>query len=264
MAEMPVTTPAYRVIQGDNLPIIRIVWHTTQSGNYPVASAAGVADNVAGYFQRHDSGGSAQYITDIAKVLHVLSDNTIAWGAPPNPHELHIEICGNSAYTREQWLSPQVWPAVQNAINLAAELSIRCNVPVIKIGPDNLIAGHAGHCGHVDVSNAWHQTDHTDPGPNFPWDLVVPAVKAAIGVKTSTDPAARPAAGVYTVKGMQSAPGNPGFNAYLQHRLGIPADGSWGPQTTRTLAAFQTSHGLAGDAVIGAATAAALGWAFRP
>ena len=261
MAELPVTTPAYRTIQGNNLPATRIVWHTTESGSYPAASAPGVAANVASYFQRHDCGGSAQYITDIAATLHVLSDNTIAWGAPPNPGSVHIEICGTRYYTRSQWLSSQVWPAVQNAIHVAAELTTRLTIPIAKLSPTDLVNGHHGHCGHVDVSQAWGQTDHTDPGPDFPWDLVIPAIKAATGQRAALA-AATP--GVYTVKGVQHAPGNPGFDAYLQHRLGIPADGVWGPQTTRALIAFQTSHGLAGDAIIGAATAAALGWAFRP
>lgn len=71
-------------------------------------------------------------------------------------------------------------------------------------------------------------------------------------------------AGVYLVKGVQRAPSNPGFAAALQRRLGIHADGAWGPQTTATLITFQRAHGLAGDGVIGAATARALGWAFRP
>lgn len=261
MTELPVTHPAYRTITGSNLPATRIVWHTTESGSYPKASAAGVALIVAEYFQRHDSGGSAQYITDIANTLHVLSDNTIAWGAPPNPGSVHIEICGTRNYTRAQWLSPQVWPAVQNAIRVAAELTTRLAIPIVKLSPADLINGHHGHCGHVDVSNAWHQTDHTDPGPNFPWDLVIPAVKASAGtiaVRTAAIP------GVYTVKGIQFAPSNTGFTAYLQHRLGITVDGSWGMQTTSALISFQTAHGLTGDAIIGAATAKALGWAFRP
>lgn len=70
--------------------------------------------------------------------------------------------------------------------------------------------------------------------------------------------------GVYTVIHTQSAPSNQGFTAALQRRLGIPADGSWGPQTTATLVAFQRAHGLAGDGVVGPGTAKALGWAFRP
>lgn len=80
---------------------------------------------------------------------------------------------------------------------------------------------------------------------------------------TAPQPAAK-AAGIYVVRGTQRAPGNPGFNAAVQRRLGITADRSWGPQTTAALIAFQTAHGLVGDAIIGADTAHALGWAFTP
>jgi len=262
MAELPVANPpAYRTIPGNNLPAARIVWHTTESGSYPAASAAGVAANVEDYFRRTDCGGSAQYIVDVRDTLHDLPDNTIAWGAPPNPGSEHIEICGTRYYTRAQWLSPQVWPAVQNAIHVAAELTVRLTIPIVKLSPNDLVNGHHGHCGHVDVSQAWGQTDHTDPGPDFPWDLVIPALKVATGAR-----AARTAntTGTYTVKGVQYAPGNPGFNAYLQHKLSITADGIWGAQTTAALIRFQTAHGLTGDAIIGAETARALGWNFTP
>jgi len=71
------------------------------------------------------------------------------------------------------------------------------------------------------------------------------------------------AAGLYVVLHAQSAPSNPKFTTHLQNQLGITADGSWGPQTTAALIAFQTAHGLVGDAVIGAETTKALGWAFQ-
>ena len=45
----------------------------------------------------------------------------------------------------------------------------------------------------------------------------------------------------------------------LQERLGISADGQFGPATLRALKAFQASHGLAADGIVGPATRAALG-----
>jgi Transglycosylase-like domain/Putative peptidoglycan binding domain len=52
----------------------------------------------------------------------------------------------------------------------------------------------------------------------------------------------------------------PGVTA-LQQRLGIAADGVFGPQTARAVRRFQRAHGLAADGVVGPATAAALGLA---
>jgi hypothetical protein len=42
-------------------------------------------------------------------------------------------------------------------------------VPAIKVGPSELKAGQRGICSHKDVSDAWHQSDHWDPGTGFPW-----------------------------------------------------------------------------------------------
>lgn len=268
MAEPSVSSPhAFHISSGSNLPVTRIVIHDTESAG----SGPGTAHGVLGYFSQPSSGGSAHYITDVRDEFHPLGDSEIGWHAPPNQGSIGIEICGQARYSRATWLSADVWPAVLRAAQRTAELCARFGVPMVRLSSTDLLNGRHGICGHVDVSQAWHQSDHSDPGPNFPWDAFMAAVTAAAGVRA---PAAASGFGsplppsapnlAYVVCGVQRAPSNPGFTAYLQRRLGIPADGSWGPQTTRTLAAFQRAHGLAGDAVIGAATAAALGWAFRP
>jgi len=45
----------------------------------------------------------------------------------------------------------------------------------------------------------------------------------------------------------------------VQHALGIPADGVFGPQTEQSVKHFQSAHGLTADGVVGPATAQALG-----
>lgn len=65
---------------------------------------------------------------------------------------------------------------------MAAEwIRERClarGIPIRKLSPEEVAAGMAGVCGHVDWTFATRlQGDqdgtHTDPGPNFPWDVVM-------------------------------------------------------------------------------------------
>lgn len=172
MSEPPVTIAAYHLSPGSNTPVTRIVIHTTSPPNvpFPTASANGKARQTALYFTLASSGGSAQYVVDVAHEEHCLRDNQIAWHAPPNPHSIGIEICGQAFYTRAQWLSGEVWPAVERARLRALELSQRHGVPWVRLTPADVKRGQRGLCGHADVSKAFGQTDHTDPGPNFPWD----------------------------------------------------------------------------------------------
>lgn len=174
---------------GSNLPPTRVVIHATcPELGFPKASAKGRAVSTARYFQSSSSGGSAHYVCDVSETVQCLGESVIAWHAPPNPKSIGIEICadGGSAtsfrnpnvrYRRAQWLSPQVWPAVLRAAALTRQACQKYGIPMVKLTSADLKAGKRGICGHVDVSNAFHQSDHDDPGPDFPWTEFMAAVK---------------------------------------------------------------------------------------
>jgi len=275
MAEPAITRQAVHVSAGSNLPVTRIVIHATcPDVGFPAASAHGAASGTARYFAQASSGGSAHYIEGIDAEEHCVADAAIAWHAPPNAHTIGVEITADGgdasaygahpehAYTRAQWLSPQVWPAVVRAAARVAELCDRLGVPKVRLSVADLQAGKHGICGHVDVSKAFHQSDHSDPGPNFPWTefmaLVVGHANAAPS-RAETRPSLR--ASTVNVATMQSA-------------VHVAADGQWGPGTEHALAvvhytardrtypwgvkALQAVLGVTADGVAGPATAAAL------
>lgn len=192
MAEPSITVRATfsDTARGGNLPVTRVVIHATAGGQgYPSESRAGVAHATALYFAGRKAGGSAHYIMDASGAEeHCVPDDVVAYHAPPNKGSIGIEICAEPSYTREQWLSPQVWPAVQAAARRARELCDRYGLPRTRLLPADLLAGQHGVCAHVDVSNAWHQSTHWDTGPNFPW----PEFMAEVNAQPTPSPSPTP------------------------------------------------------------------------
>jgi hypothetical protein len=204
MPEPKVSLRAVHRSSGSNLPVTRIVIHCTCPPNVPyaAASAAGKARGTAQYFTQQNAGGSAHYVIDIEAEEHCLEDAAIAWHAPPNQHSIGIEICGQAFYTREQWLSPQVKPALDRAAARTADLCQRFSLPVAWLGVADLKAGRKGVTSHANVSAAFKQSDHTDPGPNFPADVFIGMVAAALG----TVPVPPPAPGTVHASGPVTIP----------------------------------------------------------
>lgn len=191
MSEPPITLRAAHDSGTGNAPPTRIVIHATcPNVGYPNASAAGTALGTARYFQSQSAGGSAHYVCDGVSEQHCVPDNVVAWHAPPNAHSIGIEICAEGgdypkSYTRAQWLSDAVWPGVLRAAARTRELCDRYGVPMVKLSPADLAAQRHGICGHVDVSNAFKQSTHSDPGPAFPWAEFMAAVTGKQGDNVS-------------------------------------------------------------------------------
>lgn len=122
---------------------------------------------------------SAHYEVDNNSVAQSVRESQRAWHAPPNNGSIGIEHAGYSAQARKDWLDAYSLAELKISAKLTADICKRHNLPIVKLSVADLKAGKEGICGHLDVSNAWHQTDHGDPGPNFPWDLYIQWVKEA-------------------------------------------------------------------------------------
>jgi hypothetical protein len=162
---LPYYGPVLHLTKGNNLPINRIVIH------YTAGSDATGAQGTARYFREDPTaGGSAHYITDSDESIQCAHDDVICWHAPPNQHSLGIEMeCSGANDALGHWSLPNHIAMMHRTAKLTAQKAIQYGVPIVKLSVADLVAGKHGICGHVDVSEAFHQSTHTDPGPYFPW-----------------------------------------------------------------------------------------------
>ena len=148
----------------DNKPIRRIVIHCTVT-----PSTAGTRYGVARGFRESERQASAHYVVDAGGAVQVVYDSLVAEHAPPNQGSIGIELCDAQAGPAKRWADADHQAIIRRAARLTARLCLAYGVPIRRLSVAQLLAGGHGICGHVDVSHAWHQTSHTDPGAAFPW-----------------------------------------------------------------------------------------------
>lgn len=185
----PYVGPPSRSSGSNNKPIRRIVIHCTVSPCEP-----GGARNIAAYFRGSSAGGSAHYVVDPGEVVQSAYDSVVAWHAPPNGNSLGVELCctlGNQG--KGHWERDNHQRMLRKAARLVAGLCLAYDVPIRKIGPSRLRGGAQGITGHIDVSRAFGQSSHWDPGPHFPWRLFIRMVRReAERIRRGGDPTPKP------------------------------------------------------------------------
>ena len=179
--------PPHRDSGAGNKPIRRVVIHCTVSPCEP-----GGARNIAAYFRSQSAGGSAHYVVDPAEVVQSAYDSVVAWHAPPNSNSLGIELCDPMSGSGRRWKDRRHQDMLHNAAKLAAQLCLHYDVPIRRIDPGDLRNGRHGICGHDDVSDAFKQSSHWDPGPAFPWAQFMTMVRAAAKNLTNEAPTPSP------------------------------------------------------------------------
>ena len=93
-------------------------------------------------------------------------------GAEPNARTVSICLPGRSARTRADWLTGRSRRMIRGAAHYFVDLSRLLGIPNRRATVADLKARIGGYCGHNDFSHAFGFSDHGDPGPNFPWDVL--------------------------------------------------------------------------------------------
>jgi hypothetical protein len=113
-----------------------------------------------------------------------VDDHTLEQGGPWVPYDRsawtlrngnavsdNLEACGFAAWSRAEWLRHDRMLTL-----IATWIAQRCkarSVPIRKLTPAQVRDGMSGVIGHVDYTKGTGDGTHTDPGPSFPWDIVI-------------------------------------------------------------------------------------------
>ncbi|MET9729331.1 peptidoglycan recognition family protein [Streptomyces sp. NPDC006458] len=163
---------------GRTAPIRVIVIHDMEAPEGP-----NTAENVAAYFANlpATNKASAHVCVDNNSAVRCVADGDRAWHAPgANGDGLGLELAGYARQTRAEWLDDYSKGVIEQAAQVAADWCRKHNIPAKKLTVAELKAGKRGIVGHVDVSQAYGQTNHYDPGPAFPWDYFLDRVNARL------------------------------------------------------------------------------------
>ncbi|GLW32282.1 N-acetylmuramoyl-L-alanine amidase [Actinoplanes regularis] len=145
------------------------------------------AEDGAAYDQRRTDGTSTHYFVDRDSVVQCVRTEDRANAARHRGNRLGIqyELCG-TAQTRAQWLDAASLATLKLAAAQVARDCRRYGIPVRRLSVaetrrawTEYPAGPRGIVGHVDCTRAYPEDggDHTDPGPEFPWDTFLSLVK---------------------------------------------------------------------------------------
>jgi N-acetyl-anhydromuramyl-L-alanine amidase AmpD len=154
-----------------------IVIHTTEG-----SSDSQSAEDGAAYDARRIDGTSAHYFVDNTSTVQCVrtADQAHTARGEGNRRGIHYELCGRARYSEEWWADDYAEAMLRRAAAQAARDSRKWDIPVRHLTVAQVKAGARGFCSHHDISRAFQQSDHTDPGPSFPWTRFLNMVRAEL------------------------------------------------------------------------------------
>jgi murein L,D-transpeptidase YcbB/YkuD len=153
--------------RGRSVPIDVLVTHDME---YPERQTA--AEWVARWFGGLEGDppiASAHYCIDEDSIVQCVRDEDVAWHAPGANHNgLGFEHAGYKSQQRRDWLDDYSTKMLRLSAALYAIKCKQYHIPLVWLTPTDLLNRKRGITDHKAVSNAFHRTDHTDVGDNFP------------------------------------------------------------------------------------------------
>ena len=168
-------------------PIKRIYIHTFEGRDLDAIA-------MARYQLSPAAGGSYHMVIDAnGMTARENDDEFIPWSAgwTANRDGIHISLAGQAAFTRDHWLSRD--KQMSKLADIVATYCKAYGVPAVYRNAGDLKAGKWGISTHAAAAIAWRETDHTDPGGNFPMSWLVDQVNRRLRPAATPPQAATPA-----------------------------------------------------------------------
>jgi hypothetical protein len=158
-----------------------VVIHTSESGDNSLPSLVAFMGRpgdrpVEGSNPPRMYGSSYHAIADgMAGSYVMMQDHRRGpFSAPPlNKNWWHIVCPGRAAQTRAEWLDQMSRGQIRGCAQFIVDAWQRDTFELRHLSPAEVKAGGKGVIGHRDVTYAFQISGgHTDPGPEFPWDVL--------------------------------------------------------------------------------------------
>lgn len=157
-----------------------IVWHDMEA-----PEANNTAENVAAWFAGPNAPkASAHVCCDNDSVVECVKPGDTAFHAPnANSDGYGVEIAGYRNQGSLGWRDDFSKATLTNAAKWLASLPALTDIPDRWLSDAQVADGlSAGHTTHEQISRVFNNPGgHTDPGPDFPKDFVLDALKRARG-----------------------------------------------------------------------------------
>ncbi|MGW4484346.1 N-acetylmuramoyl-L-alanine amidase [Amycolatopsis sp. NPDC004368] len=153
----------------------RVLWVT-------VHTAEGIrkASDLQAFFNRSTDSSAHAVADDNTLLDNLVPYDRAAWTLRNgNPKSDNLELCGFASWSRDEWLTEHQG-MLRNAANWIRSRCTARGIPITKLSAADVHAGKAGVIGHVDYTNGTGDGTHWDPGPGFPWDVVISMASGAV------------------------------------------------------------------------------------
>jgi N-acetylmuramoyl-L-alanine amidase len=154
-----------------------IVLHATDGHEGP-DKAEDVARMFAGVLAKPRS---CHFVADSDSLVQCVPAMLTAWhcGHTGNMRCEGLELCGFARQTPAEWLDALSLPMLNLAARHVAERCRALSIAPVFVDRAGLRQGLRGITTHAEVSLAWQESTHTDPGRGFPLRAFIDAVRAA-------------------------------------------------------------------------------------